>query len=45
MYRLLIADDQAPDSDLSSENEVMDLYSSRYQDSGFAAGFVSFTNY
>jgi hypothetical protein len=40
MYRLLIADDQVPDSDLSSEKEVMDHYSNRYQDSGFAAGFV-----
>ena len=40
MFRLLIADDQVPDSNLASEQEVLEHYSKRYKDSGFAAGFV-----
>jgi CheY-like chemotaxis protein len=39
MARLLIADDQIPESNLSSEQEIMDEYTKRY-DAGFAAGFV-----
>jgi len=44
MYRLLIADDQVPDSNLSSDQEIKEHYMRRYQDSGFAAGFVFMYN-
>jgi CheY-like chemotaxis protein len=40
MTRILIADDQVPDSTLSSENEVRDHYMALYQDPEFAMGFV-----
>jgi hypothetical protein len=40
MQRLLIADDQVPDSNLSSENEIRDHYARLYRDQGFAEGFV-----
>ena len=41
MFRLLIADDQVPDSNLASEQEVLEHYSKRYpDDSEFADGFV-----
>lgn len=41
MYRVLIADDQAPDSSLTSEQEVLAHYSSLYQDTQFAAEFAA----
>ena len=40
MHRLLIADDQVPDSSLSSEEEIRNYYLKLYKDSGFAEGFV-----
>jgi len=40
MFRLLIADDQVPDSKLGSEREVRDHYLERYRDPGFSEGFV-----
>ena len=40
MHRLLIADDQVPDSSLSSEEEIRNHYLKLYKDSGFAEGFV-----
>jgi CheY-like chemotaxis protein len=40
MYRVLIADDQVPDSNLKSEQEVLAHYSSLYQDTKFGAGFA-----
>jgi CheY-like chemotaxis protein len=39
MYRVLIADDQVPDKDLKSEQEVLEHYTKLYSDANFAAGF------
>lgn len=44
MYRLLIADDQIPDCNLASEQEISDEYTKRYSDPSFAAGFVFMHN-
>jgi CheY-like chemotaxis protein len=43
MYSVLIADDQIPDSKFSSEQEIRDEYTKRY-DANFAAGFVFMHN-
>jgi CheY-like chemotaxis protein len=40
MSTLLIADDQIPDSNLRSEQEIRDKYTKQYGDAEFAAGFV-----
>ncbi len=40
MQRVLIADDQVPDSKLSSDEEIRDHYTKLYKDTEFAEGFV-----
>jgi CheY-like chemotaxis protein len=40
MQRILIADDQVPDSKCSSEEEIRNYYSKKYKEIGFAEGFV-----
>ncbi len=40
MQRVLIADDQVPDSKLSSDEEIRDHYTKLYKDREFAEGFV-----
>jgi len=40
MYKVLIADDQVPESNLTSEDEVRNYYVQKYKDIGFAEGFV-----
>jgi len=44
MFRLLIADDQIPDSNLSSEEDIREHYSKLYQSKGFVEGFVFMYN-
>lgn len=38
--RILVADDQVPDSSLTSEQKVLEFYRNKYNDAAFAQGFV-----